>query len=80
MRNDFIRIDADYASLPWYRKRWFLVLTLLLFCPATIGIASTGDIYARRKDGVYKYGPSGKRALIIVACMFLVTGLLQAFR
>ena len=78
--DNFFRVDADYTQLPWYRKRWFVVLTLLLFAPATVLIAATGDLYALRSDGVYLYGPAAKKGLIFVACALIFTGLLHALQ
>lgn len=77
-KNDFIELGTDYSQLPWYRKRWFVVLMYLLFAPATIAIAATGDVYALRSGVVYKYGPNGKRTLIITACVLMFIGLFKA--
>ena len=63
-----------YSELPFFRKRWFIVLTLLLFAPATVIIAGTGDIYALRDGRVSMYSPSAKKSLIIVACILIAMG------
>ena len=77
-KSDFIKLEIDYGQLPWYRKRWFVVLMFLLFAPVTIAIAATGDVYALRSGVVFKYGPNGKRSLIITACVFIILGLFKA--
>ena len=79
-KSDFIKIETDYGQLPWYRKRWFIVSMFLLFAPAMVVIAWTGDIYALRSGEVYKYGPNGKRSLVIAACVFMVFGLARVLR
>lgn len=38
---------ADYTDVPWFRRTWFLVSMILLFWPASLLIAATGDIYQK---------------------------------
>ena len=60
-KNGNIVVDISYDEIPWYRKRWFIVLCVLFFIPAAIGISFTGNVYMQRKDGtVLQYAKSFK--------------------
>ena len=60
--------ELKYEEIPFYRKRWCLLLLLLFFTPAVIIIGFTGDTYALRDGKVYKYDNHflGKLASIFV--------------
>ena len=72
MPDTFIKSDLRYEDVKWYRKRWFLVLTMLFFVPATILIAATGEVYAKRDGEVYKYSQGQKNNLIIFAALLML--------
>ncbi|HEY9843710.1 MAG TPA: hypothetical protein V6D23_24780 [Candidatus Obscuribacterales bacterium] len=72
-----IKSDLSYDEIVWYRKRWFVVLTVLLFMPATIVIAATGDIYLKRSDGVYVYSRQMKILLIVASVALLMTNVIN---
>lgn len=74
----FEPVDLSYDDISWFRKRWFAVVTLLLFSPAIIYICLTGDVFAKRKDGVYKYSTRQRYSLVAVAILFLVQGVVRA--
>jgi hypothetical protein len=38
--------DDDYSQVPWYRRRWAFVTMFLVFMPAAMVIAFSGEIYA----------------------------------
>jgi hypothetical protein len=76
--NRFEKIRIPYEKLPVYRKRWFVLLSLLIFLPATILIALTGDIYAKKGDTVYKFKNNAINQLIIMAVTFMAAGLFIA--
>lgn len=46
---------SDYTQVPWYRKRWFLVVCCLFFIPAVSLVAFTGELYYNKKGQVLKY-------------------------
>jgi hypothetical protein len=71
----FEKINIPYENLPMYRKRWFIFLTLIIFLPATILIALTGDIYAKKDESVYKFKDNAITHLIIMATVFIAVGL-----
>lgn len=76
--NRFEKTRISYEKVPVYRKRWFVLLTLLIFLPATIIIALTGDIYAKKGDSVYKFKNNAINQLIIMAVTFMAAGLFLA--
>ncbi|GLT16362.1 hypothetical protein GCM10007938_01380 [Vibrio zhanjiangensis] len=64
-------LDITYDQIPWYRRRWFLAVTMLLFMPLTVILIFTGDIYLKRQGNVYEMQPSQK-VMILVACFSLM--------
>ena len=74
----FEKTKTSYEKVPVYRKRWFVLLTLLIFLPATILIALTGDIYAKKGESVYKFKSNAINQLIIMAVAFMAAGLFLA--
>lgn len=76
--NRFEKVRISYEKVPVYRKRWFVLLSLLIFIPATILIALTGDIYAKKGEAVYKFKNNAINQLIIMAVTFMAAGLFLA--
>nr|WP_298146316.1 hypothetical protein [uncultured Pseudomonas sp.] len=76
--NRFEITRLAYAQVPLYRRRWFVMLTLLGFIPATLLITLTGDIYAKQGQTVYKFKDSAVHQLIIMALVFIAAGLFLA--
>lgn len=64
-------LDITYDQTPWYRRRWFLAVTMLLFMPLTIILILTGEIYLKRRGDVYKM-QSSQKIMIIFACLSLM--------
>ena len=59
---------ASYEQVPWFRKRWFAVVCMLVFMPAFLVIAFTGDVYFM-KNGQLATFPKNVRVLML--CLFL---------
>lgn len=38
-------VVLSYAQIPWFRRRWFVVLSLLLLTPVAAVLAFTGDLF-----------------------------------
>jgi hypothetical protein len=76
-RTEFIKTDLNYDDVPWYRKRWFVVVSFLVFMPATIAIALTGEVYAKRDDGVYRYSKKQRNVIAVVAVLFMAFNLIR---
>ena len=70
--------NIDYDEIPWYRKRWFLLVCLLVFAPGVIIVALTGEIYFKKSDVVYRFSPSQKRGFLIFAALLVAMGLIRA--
>lgn len=73
----FELVDIRYEEISWYRKRWFMVVTILFFMPLTLAITLSGDLYLKRKNQVYKMLPKQKRTIVIVCVMFMAIGLIR---
>ncbi|KJH80352.1 hypothetical protein UF78_14790 [Stutzerimonas stutzeri] len=76
----FEKTRLSYEAVPIYRKRWFVLLTLLLCLPVTILIALTGDVYAKKDGTVYKFKDGALLHLAFMAMIFLIVGLFLAAR
>ncbi len=74
----FEKTRLSYETVPIYRKRWFVLLTLLLCLPVTIIIALTGDVYAKKDGTVYKFKDGALLHLAFMAMTFLIVGLFLA--
>ncbi|WP_347906015.1 hypothetical protein [Pseudomonas purpurea] len=75
----FHRINTPYDQLPWYRKRWFVLITLLLFPPAAITIALTGKVYAQSDDKVYVFKQNQINHILVFATVMIGLGLFRVF-
>ncbi len=81
MSNPFLEAtELTYDQVSWYRKRWFVIITLFLFTPATILLASTGDLYAQKDDSVYKFSKKYRMLLVLISIMLSVQGILRVMR
>lgn len=76
--NRFERTRLSYDNVPVYRKRWFVFLSLLVFIPATLLIALTGDLYAQKDGIVYRFKNNAVHHLIVMAVVFMMIGLFLA--
>lgn len=45
---------TDYAQVPWFRRRWFLLLALVFVSPVAAVLAATGELYYQGSDGSVK--------------------------
>lgn len=54
----------NYDQVPWFRRRWFAIVCFLLFMPAFLLIAFTGDIYFEKK-GELKTVPKNAKFIIL---------------
>lgn len=74
----FTKINTPYAELPWYRKRWFLLISLLLFTPIAVVVALTGDVYAQAKGQSYVFTDRQRNQILYMAAIFFVVGIVSA--
>lgn len=73
----FEKIDTPYSDIPWHRKRWFIITMLLIFIPASLVIALTGDLYAQIKGETYKFTQKQKKTIIMISIFFMFFGLMR---
>jgi len=45
--------DANWPTVPFYRKRWLVVLAVIVFVPLALLIMFTGGVYFEKRGGVY---------------------------
>lgn len=69
-------VYTDYSQVPWFRKRWFLVLSIALFIPAAAIVSLTGDFYYVKNGQLKTYGKSTKWVLVILS-IFIVINILR---
>ena len=56
---------TSYDQIPWYRKNWFAVLSIVLFPPALLPVLLTGDTYYFRKGEIKCYSRLAKVFLLL---------------
>lgn len=61
------QVPATYGEVPWFRRRWFLILSLLLVSPAAAVIAWTGQVYYLAGGTVKPFPPNTKIYLTCLA-------------
>lgn len=69
---------TSYDQVPWFRKRWFLLVSALVFIPATVVIAFTGPIYMSQ-GGQVKEFPKHQKWVILVVCIGLIAWNISQF-
>lgn len=62
---------TSYDQVPWFRKRWFLVLCAVIFMPVAVVIAFTGEIYMNQ-GGQVKAFPKNQKWVILGVCVALI--------
>jgi len=60
-----------YDQVPWYRKRWLVILSAVIFMPITLLIAFTGEIYFE-KDGKLQTVPKQSKYVLLGIFLILV--------
>ena len=61
-----------YADVPWYRRRWVLLLIALVFPPAAALIAWTGDVHYLSRGTVKTFPKSLRIVLTVLAVLILL--------
>ena len=61
-----------YADVPWYRRRWVVLLIALVFSPAAGLIAWTGNVYYLSRGTVKTFSKSPLIVLTVLAVLPLV--------
>lgn len=63
---------GPYGSIPWFRQRWAIVCMFLVFPPAALVIAWSGEIYYLVGSTVKTFPKSVKVGLTMVTAALLV--------
>lgn len=65
-------IYSSYDQVPWFRKRWCIVLFVLFFSPALFFVFLTGDAYFLEKGEVKTYPKKHKYILMFIASVLTI--------
>ena len=69
--NDIAQLG--YAAVPWFRRRWLVLLCLVSFTPVASYLAWSGDVFYQVKGGEVKTFPANvKRGLMIATAPWLL--------
>ena len=71
-------IYETYAAVPWYRKNWFVVLSILIvyLWPFLLLSMATGDLYYKDKE---KGEPKRTSKLVVVGFMAVMIAIAVLF-
>lgn len=67
---------SSYDQVPWFRKNWFAIVSWLIFSPAFIVVALTGDIYYQKKGELKTYGKMTKIVFSILGVLYIAKAIL----
>ncbi len=62
---------TSYDQVPWFRKNWGSILLWLVFAPAFIVIAFTGEIYHQQKGELKTMSKTSKIILTVLWLFFV---------
>ena len=63
---------GPYGSIPWFRQRWALICMFLVFPPAAVVIAWSGEIYYLVGTTVKTFPKSAKIVMTVMTALLLV--------
>lgn len=66
---------TSYDQVPWYRRRWALVLAVLVFMPIALIIAFSGDVYLFKDGKVQAFPKSFKFTLLVLFALIVLVRL-----
>jgi len=75
--SDFEKVDLSYSEVPWFRRRWFSILSIFVFTPAALVVCLTGDVYAKKDDGVYRLGAKRRYGIAAIAAFLIAVGVFR---
>ncbi len=70
-------LDIPADHIPWYRMRWFFVVTLLLFIPATLVIGLSGNIYGKHQGELFKLADKTKYMIMAVGSFLMLSNIIR---
>ena len=63
---------SPYGSIPWFRQRWALVCMFLVFPPAAVVIAWSGEIYYLVGTTIKTLPKSAKIIMTVITAVLLI--------
>ena len=72
-------LDIPEEDIPWYRMRWFFLVTFLIFYPATLIIGLSGNIYGKQKGVTFKLANKFKYLTLFVGLGLTVSIIIRNF-
>jgi len=66
---------SGYSAVPWFRRRWFIILCLLTVSPIAGVLSLTGPLYFASKSQVRPF----PKSITIVLCIASVAWFIQLF-
>lgn len=65
-------LGSDYSVVPWYRRRWLVLICLISFTPIASILAMTGDVFYQSKGHVKAFAKNIKTGLMIASLPWLM--------
>ncbi|MBJ2154579.1 hypothetical protein [Variovorax sp. IB41] len=65
--------SSEYAKTQWYRRRWFLIASLMTIAPIAALVALTGPMYYDSKGEVKTFPKNIRNAILIASVYYLYT-------
>lgn len=64
--------SSPYGAIPWFRQRWALVCMFLVFAPAAVVVAWSGEIYYLAGTTIKTFPKSAKIIMTVIAALLLI--------
>jgi hypothetical protein len=66
-------VTGVYGAVPWFRRRWFLILCILSIAPIAAVVALTGEIFYSAKGAVKPFQKNIKTTIYILSLYYVYT-------
>ena len=63
---------SAYGQVPWFRRRWFIILCLLTITPIAGMLALTGDLFYNAKGVVKPFPKNFKLPILLLSVAYVV--------
>lgn len=63
---------TSYDQVPWYRRRWAVILSAFIFMPIALVIAFSGDVYFLKDGKVQVFPKQFKFSLLVVFAILVL--------
>jgi hypothetical protein len=65
-------LGTDYSVVPWFRRRWLVLICLISITPIASILAMTGDVFYQTKGNVKVFPKNIKTGLMIATLPWLM--------